>query len=397
MPNGVSGIPRLVAAAVLLALSAGSAAAQKVPSPEEFLGFKVGADYKLATYTQAYKYFKALEQASPMIKVFEMGKTPMGHPFIYAVITSPENMAKLDRYRDIARRLSLVKGVSEEEARKLAAEGRAVVYIDGGLHASECAPAQQNIQLAYDLVSQNDAMTTLIRQNVILVLVFANPDGMESLAEWYAKNIGTPYEVSGMPWVYNKYSGHDNNRDSYMANLVETQYLTKIVNQELVPAGPLQPAPDGAVPGPHLGPPRVRTNQPERAPPPDPLAEPARVGDGFGVRPRGQAGRNLAHHLRHVVPGLRHPDRGLPQHRLAADRDGAVPVCHAQVLHARRLPRAVQGLHRRHVLSQPLEGRMVAAARRGRVLRDGVEGRAAHGGAVPRRRCCSTSTTWAAT
>ncbi len=226
--------PFVFALGVLL-LYAGAASAQKVPTPEEVLGFKVGADYKLATYTQAYSYFKALEQASPMIKVYEMGKTPMGHPFIYAVITAKENMAKLDRYRDIAKRLSLVKGVSEEEAAQLAAEGKAVIYIDGGLHASECAPAQQNIQLAYDLLSRNDPKTTMIRQNVILVLVFANPDGMESLADWYSKNVGTPFEVSGMPWVYNKYSGHDNNRDSYMANLVETQYLTKIVNQEWFP------------------------------------------------------------------------------------------------------------------------------------------------------------------
>jgi hypothetical protein len=223
------------AVAVLLAASAGPAAAQRIPAPEEVLGFEVGADYRLATYEQAIAYIKALEEASPMLRTFEVGQTSMGRPMIYAVISSAENMARLDRYKEISRRLSLVRGVSDAEARKLAAEGRAIVYIDGGLHASECAPAQQVIQLAHDIVASDDAATRLIRENTILVLVLANPDGMNLLAEWYHGNVGTPYEVGPMPWVYNKYVGHDNNRDSYMLNMPETQHLTKIVNEEWFP------------------------------------------------------------------------------------------------------------------------------------------------------------------
>ncbi|MBE3096661.1 MAG: hypothetical protein IMZ44_05965, partial [Planctomycetes bacterium] len=225
-------VPRLLGALVLcITAGIGAASAQKIPTPEESLGFKVGADFHLATYTQAYKYFKALEQASPMIRIFEIGNTPMGHPMIYAVITSQANMAKLDRYREITRQLSLARGLTDEQARALAAEGKVVVYIDGGLHASECAPAQHNLQLAYDLLSAGDAATRAILDNVILMLVFANPDGMEMLAEWYHPNVDTPYEVSPMPWLYNKYVGHDNNRDSFMGNMTETQYLNRIVNE----------------------------------------------------------------------------------------------------------------------------------------------------------------------
>jgi hypothetical protein len=218
----------LVAACVLLG---GTAIAQKIPAPEEALGFKVGADFHLATYQQAYKYFKSLEQVSPMIRIVEVGKTPMGNPLIYAVITSQANMAKLDRYQEITRRLSLVRGLTDDQARALAAEGKVVVYIDGGLHADECAPAQHNIQLAYDILTGSDPATRAIRDNVILILVFANPDGMDMLAEWYHPNVGTPYEVSPMPWLYNKYVGHDNNRDSFMGNMLETQYLNKIANE----------------------------------------------------------------------------------------------------------------------------------------------------------------------
>ena len=216
-------------------LGIGISFAQKVPAPEEILGFKVGADYHLVDYKQALEYFSTLEKASPRMKVFEMGKTEMGKPMIYAVISSEENMANLERYKEISRKLALAKGLTDEEAKRLAAEGKAVVWIDVGIHASECAPTQHAIQLAYDLVTDEDSETRFIRDNTILLLVFANPDGMQLLADWYHPNVGTPYEVSRMPWVYNKYVGHDNNRDSYMLNMKETQNITRIVNQEWFP------------------------------------------------------------------------------------------------------------------------------------------------------------------
>ncbi len=208
---------------------------QAVPRPEEVLGFKVGDDYHLATYIQAVQYFKKLAENSDRIKLFNIGKTSMGQTMTYAVISSAENIANLEKFKQIAKRLSLVSGLPPEEAKKLSQEGKAIVYIDGGLHAGECAPAQHNIQLAYDLITASDPKTLRILHDVILVLVFANPDGMNLLAEWYHPNVGTPYEVSPMPWLYHKYAGHDNNRDSYIANLLETQHLTRIAIQEWYP------------------------------------------------------------------------------------------------------------------------------------------------------------------
>lgn len=218
-----------------LILFSSFAFSQTIPRPEEILGFKVGEDYHLATYTQAIAYFQKLAQNSNKIRLFDCGKTSMGQTMTYAVISSPDNIANLEKYKEIARKLALVKGLSEEQAKSLAREGKAVVYIDGGLHASECAPAQHNIQLAYDLVSTQDPRVLQMLENVILVLVFANPDGMNLLAEWYHPNVGTPYEVSPMPWLYHIYAGHDNNRDSYIANLVETQNITRLANQEWHP------------------------------------------------------------------------------------------------------------------------------------------------------------------
>ena len=208
---------------------------QTIPEPEDILGFKVGADYHLATYDQAMEYFKLLAQSSDKIKLFDAGPTSMGLTMTYAVISHPQNLAQLDKYKNICKRLSNAKGLSASEAANLAQTGKTIVYIDGGLHASECAPAQHNIQLAYNLLAESDPRAQRILQDVILVLVFANPDGMNLLADWYHPNVGTPYEVSSVPWLYHIYAGHDNNRDSYIANLVETQHITRLINKEWFP------------------------------------------------------------------------------------------------------------------------------------------------------------------
>jgi len=208
---------------------------QNIPSPEEILGFPVGADYHLATYDQAMEYFHALESASDRIRLFDMGKTSMGQTMTYAVISSSQNLSQLEKYKEIERRLSLAEDLTPKEAENLSREGKAIVYIDGGLHASECAPAQHNIQLAYDLITAEDDKTLRILDDVILVLVFANPDGMNLLADWYNDNLGTPYEVSPLPRLYHIYAGHDNNRDSYLANLVETRNISRLLHKEWFP------------------------------------------------------------------------------------------------------------------------------------------------------------------
>lgn len=218
-----------------LLLGGGVLLAQEVPPPEDVLGFEVGADYHLATYQQALDYLTALEEASPRIKLFEMGETAMGKPMIYAVISSEENMRKLDRYKEISRKLALAKGLTDEEARSLATEGRAVVEIDVGIHGTEVAPTQHGLQLAYDLLTSEDPDTRLIRDNTIFLLVFPNPDGMDLVSDWYHSNVGTPFETSSMPWLYTKYVGHDNNRDSYMLNSVEIQNTNRLVNKEWFP------------------------------------------------------------------------------------------------------------------------------------------------------------------
>lgn len=203
--------------------------------PEDVLGFVPGADFHLATYEQAMEYFDVLAGESDRMQMFDMGETSEGRRMRYAVISSPENLARLDEYKDINRRLTLAHGVSAEEAEQLADDGMAIVWIDGGLHASEVAPAQHNIQLAYDMVTGEDRRSRLIRENVILVLVFANPDGLSLIADWYMGNVGTEFETSTVPELYQKYAGHDNNRDSMLSNLVETRNMNRATSHEWYP------------------------------------------------------------------------------------------------------------------------------------------------------------------
>jgi hypothetical protein len=204
------------------------AALAQVPTPESVLGHKPGDDFFLASYDESLAYFRKLAQATDKLKLVRVGKTTRGLDWYIALISSPRNLADLDHYKDVARRLALVKGLSDAEARELGHSGKVIVHIDGGLHATEVACAQHTIQLAYNLVSGTDTETAFILDNAILELWFSiNPDGQNQVAGWYRSNLGSPYEVSNLPGLYQEYIGHDNNRDGYMNNMIESQVITK--------------------------------------------------------------------------------------------------------------------------------------------------------------------------
>jgi len=206
-----------------------------VPTPREHLGFTPGDDYKLADTVQIFGYFQKLAAASDRIRLVEFGKSSLGKPMYIAFISDAGNLQKLDRWRDISRRLALGQA-AEAEARALSEEGKAIVWIDSGLHASEVAPAQHAPELAWRMVTGEDAETRAIRQNVILLQIpVINPDGLDWVAHWYLHNVGTPHEQAPLPWLYQKYSGHDNNRDWFMLNLQETRNVTRLLFQEWFP------------------------------------------------------------------------------------------------------------------------------------------------------------------
>ncbi len=196
-----------------------------IPTPESVLGFRVGDDFKLANYEQSIAYFRALAAASDRVELRQVGRTSEGRATYIALISSAENLANVERYREIALRLAHPDDLTDEAARQLADEGKAIVAIDGGLHASETAHAQHTIQLAYDIVTEKEgAEGRAILDNVILLLwPSINPDGQTMVADWYAENLGTPYETARLPRLYQKYIGHDNNRDGYGLNMLESR------------------------------------------------------------------------------------------------------------------------------------------------------------------------------
>lgn len=207
-----------------------------VTTPEEQFGHEFGADYVLPNYSDLYEYWEKLATESDRMSVQDIGYTEEGRPQIMAVITAPENRAHLERYKEISRSLAKAEGVTEEEAYKLAAEGKVVVWIDGGLHATEVLGSAQLMEMVYRLVSYDDAETMRILRDVIILAVQVNPDGMELVSDWYMRE-SDPLKrsTSGVPVLYQKYAGHDNNRDFYMSALSETTNINRILYREWFP------------------------------------------------------------------------------------------------------------------------------------------------------------------
>ncbi|HJZ68979.1 MAG TPA: M14 metallopeptidase family protein, partial [Blastocatellia bacterium] len=211
---------------LVISIAASAIAQSKITTPKEQLGFNFGDDYQLANYTQLVDYWKKLPTQSDRMKLVEIGKTAEGRTMVMAVITAPENHKKLDRYKEIARRLATAEGLTDEQAHALAAEGKAVVWIDGGLHATEVLGAQQLMELVYQMVSMNDPETLRILKDVILLATPVNPDGLDLVANWYMREQDpTKRSTNGLPRLYQKYIGHDNNRDFYMSNQPETEAI----------------------------------------------------------------------------------------------------------------------------------------------------------------------------
>ncbi len=210
--------------------------AQLVTTPQQAFGFNIGDDYHLATYTQFMDYWQTLASESPRMIVEEIGQSEEGRPQLMAIVTSPENHANLGRYKEIAQRLARAEGLSAEQAAALADEGKAVVWIDGGLHATEVLGAHQLMETVYQLVSRTDAETMRLLDDVIILAVHANPDGMELVSSWYMREPEpTQRSSGGIPRLYQKYIGHDNNRDFYMVSQSETENMTRIMFHEWFP------------------------------------------------------------------------------------------------------------------------------------------------------------------
>ncbi len=224
-------------ALVICIVSLNAALAQnRITSPKEQFGFNIGDDYHLANYTQYEAYLKKLDEESDRLKVIEMGKTAEGRTMYLAIVTSPENHKRLDRYREISRQLTLAEGLTDDQARALAKEGRTIVWIDGGLHATEVLGAQQLIETLWQMVSRSEEETLRFLNDVIMLGCLVNPDGMELVSNWYMRNPEpSKRSTAGLPRLYQKYIGHDNNRDFYLSAQPESEAINRVFYHEWFP------------------------------------------------------------------------------------------------------------------------------------------------------------------
>ena len=232
----MSQIRALCRALLLTVLAAASVTAQAPTSPKAFFGHDIGADYVLPDYAKFVEYWQRLATESDRMLLDTIGLTAEGRPQLMAIVTSPANHQRLSRFKEIAARLALAEGVTEEEARALAAEGKAIVWFDGGLHATEVLGAQQLLETVWQLVSRTDPETMRFLDDLIILAVHANPDGMELVSDWYMR-VENPQQrsTSGIPRLYQKYIGHDNNRDFYMSVQPESENMNRVMYREWYP------------------------------------------------------------------------------------------------------------------------------------------------------------------
>ena len=207
-----------------------------ITTPKAHLGFNFGDDYQLANYRQLADYWRTLDAQSDRLTVREIGKTSEGRPHLMAIVTSPANHKNLETYREISKRLALAEGLTPDEARALAKQGKAIVWIDGGLHANETLGAQQLGEMVYQMVSRTDDETIRFLEECVILFVHANPDGHDLVADWYMRNSDPPKRTNAnLPRLYHHYIGHDNNRDFFASTQVETENINRVLYHEWLP------------------------------------------------------------------------------------------------------------------------------------------------------------------
>jgi len=209
---------------------------QKITSPEDFFGFQMGADRKLARWDKMVDYFNLSEGQSDRMKVYNMGPSSEGHPFLVLLITSPENHKNLNRLQMINKSITNPKNLNEDQLQQFIKEGKAVIFESMSLHASEVGGTQMAPELTFDLLSRNDEEALRILDNVLFFMIPCfNPDGEVMITDWYNETVGTEFEGLSMPFLYHKYCGHDNNRDGDYLNLIESKYTAKIMYNDWPP------------------------------------------------------------------------------------------------------------------------------------------------------------------
>lgn len=227
---------KIIFLGLAIALAITTSQAQSIPSPKSHFGFNIGDNYHLATFTQTEAYFKKLAAASNKVKLQVIGKTEEGRNQYMLIVSDPSNIKQLEKYKSISQKMARAEDLSDADAKQLAKEGKSVVWIDGGLHATEVVGIHQLIQTLYTVLTRDDEETRSILKSTIILFVHANPDGQELVSNWYMRNEDTLKRTTeNLPRLYEKYIGHDNNRDFFMLNMSESKNMSRQLYIEWMP------------------------------------------------------------------------------------------------------------------------------------------------------------------
>lgn len=227
---------RRVGLIICLLIFCQNLAGQTIQSPEAMFGFRMGADRQLINWQQIVAYFNMLDEHSGRVQVVELGKTTLGRPMIMAIISSEEAIQNLEKYQRLQEQIARPFDLDEAEAAKAIRDGKLVFLITLNIHSNEIASSQESVELAYELAAFNDERTRKILDNVIVLLAPSlNPDGQDMIVNWYLQNVGAEYEGGRMPMKYHHYADHDNNRDWFFFNLVESRNVAKVLYHDWYP------------------------------------------------------------------------------------------------------------------------------------------------------------------
>ncbi|RCS54067.1 peptidase M14 [Bremerella cremea] len=205
-------------------------------SPEAFLGRSLGADFCLVDWQTVQGYYTQLSEASPTMQLQRVGETTEGRDFLISVISSPENLKNLEAIKAASQAIADPRGKSVEELDQAIENGKVILFVTPSMHSTEVAATEMGMQLAWLLATSEEAPWSTMRDEAVVVLLPSlNPDGVDHMAKWYAQNLGKPYEDADMPELYQKYAGHDNNRDFFALTQVEARMLSKLMYQQWYP------------------------------------------------------------------------------------------------------------------------------------------------------------------
>jgi hypothetical protein len=297
--------------------SPGQSPRSGLTTPKQALGFEIGDDYMLATYTQLTDWWKKLDAESDRMRLVSIGKTAEGRDQWMAIITSPANFAKLDHYRQISARLSRAEGLTDEQAKALAKEGKAVVWIDGGLHATEVLGAHQLMEHVWQMLSRNDEGNPASPRRRHPARCAREPRRHGAgVVLVHAEQRPKRRSMAGLPRLYQKYIGHDNNRDFYLNAQPESENMSRVMYREWYPQvmyNHHQTGPAGTV----MFAPPFRDRTTTHRPAPDQRAEPGGAAMHTRFAAEGKAGGGDAE--RGQLPNL--VERRAPNHGVFSQPD----------------------------------------------------------------------------